>query len=102
MSDETRKKALEKLKAMPAIDETILATSKIPTCGAIARFTCHGKPVVCSLPMGHRGNHLSANVGAVPISWREGRTIEGDVGAQIDDDMRKAFEPIAKARKDES
>ena len=85
MSDETRKKALEKLKALPPIDYIG------PPCGAVARFTCHGKPVVCSLPAGHRGNHLSANVGSVPISWREGRTVEGDVGPQIEADMRAAF-----------
>lgn len=71
-------------------------------CGAVARFTCHGAKVVCSLPAGHRGNHLSANVGSVPISWREGRTIEGDVGPQIDEDMRRAFEPIAKRKRGES
>lgn len=70
------------------------------TCGAVARFTYHGKPVVCCAPAGHDGNHLSANVGAVPISWREGRTIKGDIGPAIDADMRRAFEPIAGARKD--
>lgn len=70
-------------------------------CGAVARFTYFGKPVVCCKPAGHEGNHLATFATGTPISWREGRTIEGDVGPQIEADMRRAFEHIKKGGGDE-
>lgn len=57
--------------------------------------------MVCCKPVGHEGNHLATFSMGTPIAWREGRTIEGDVGPAIDAELRSAFEHIKKGGGDE-
>lgn len=74
---------------------------KTEKCGAVARFTYFGQVVVCCKPAGHLGNHLFVPPTGTTLSWREGRTIKGDVGPQIESDLREAFGHVEKAPEEE-